>query len=138
MRRGLSILGLCVCSVVMLQGQQSDGFHLKAAPETTKSVQTVRSSSSASGGTRTLSDGTLTEVEDYVSSTITQVVDEVLDMIGNVDWSDFLEKLLPQKFKDILAEAGLWPVEGTPIDIDMKEMTDMGKEVMDNIYSLRD
>ena len=122
----------------MLQGQQSDGFHLKAALETTKSVQTVRSSSSASGGTRTLSDGTLTEVEDYVSSTITQVVDEVLDMIGSVDWSDFLEKLLPQKFKDILAEAGLWPIEGTPIDIDMKEMTDMGKEVMDNISSLRD
>lgn len=137
MRKNLFVIMLCVCSFHWMDAQEQDQFHLKTV-EPTQTVQLVSTNSHAGLSKRTLSDGKLAEIENLVSSTVSNVVDEVLDLVGGVDFSAFLEKLLPQKFKEILAEAGFWPIEGTALDVDMKEVSDLGKEVMDNISSLKD
>ena len=113
--------------------QQSDGFHLKVA-EPAQTVVTSPTSSVSQG----LTDEKIDQIEEVVSSKISEVVDEVLDLIAGIDWSDWLDRILPEKFKEILASAGLWPIEGSPIDIDMNEVSDMGKEVMENISTLGD
>lgn len=137
MRKNLFVIMLCVCSFHWMGAQEQDQFHLKTV-EPTQIVQSVSTNSHTGLSKRTLSDGKPAEIENLVSTTVSGVVDNVLDLVGGVDFTAFLEKLLPQKFKEILAEAGFWPIEGMALDVDMKEVSDLGKEVMDNISSLKD
>ena len=137
MRKNLFVIMLCVCSFHWMGAQEQDQFHLKTV-EPTQTEQSLSTNSHTGLSNRTLSDGKLAEIENLLSTTVSGVVDDVLDLVGGVNFTAFLEKLLPQKFKEILAEAGFWPIEGTALDVDMKEVSDLGKEVMDNISSLKD
>ena len=121
--RKMLILFSLVCVI-------TDDFHLRVATPTEAITPVVASSSSG------VSDVKLDQIEELVSSTSTRLVNQVLDLIASIDWSDWLDRILPDKFKEILADAGLWPIEGTALDLDIKEMTDMGKEVMDKISTL--
>ena len=130
MRKMLILFSLVCVITSSLLAKETDDFHLRVATPTEAITPVVSSSSSG------VSDGKLDQVEELVSSTSTRLVNQVLDLIASIDWSDWLDRILPDKFKEILADAGLWPIEGTALDLDMKEMTDMGKEVMDKISTL--
>ena len=130
MRKMLILFSLVCVITGSLSAQETDGFHLRATTPTEAITPVVSSSSSG------VSDVKLDQVEELVSSTSTRLVNQVLDLIASINWSDWLDRILPDKFKEILADAGLWPIEGTALDLDMKEMTDMGKEVMDKISTL--
>ena len=130
MRKMLILFSLVCVITGLLPAKETDDFHLRVATPTEAITPVVSSSSSG------VSDVKLDQVEELVSSTSTRLVNQVLDLIASIDWSDWLDRILPDKFKEILADAGLWPIEGTALDLDMKEMTDMGKEVMDKISTL--
>ena len=112
MRKMLILFSLVCVITGSLPAKETDDFHLRVATPTEAITPVV------------------------ASSTSTRLVNQVLDLIASIDWSDWLDRILPDKFKEILADAGLWPIEGTALDLDMKEMTDMGKEVMDKISTL--
>ena len=130
MRKMLILFSLVCVITGLLPAKETDDFHLRVATPTEAITPVVASSSSG------VSDVKLDQVEELVSSTSTRLVNQVLDLIASIDWSDWLDRILPDKFKEILADAGLWPIEVTALDLDMKEMTDMGKEVMDKISTL--
>ena len=130
MRKMLILFSLVCVITGSLPAKETDDFHLRVATPTEAITPVVSSSSSG------VSDGKFDQVEELVSSTSTRLVNQVLDLIASIDWSDWLDRILPDKFKEILADAGLWPIEGTALDLDVKEMTDMGKEVMDKISTL--
>lgn len=88
MRKNLFVIMLCVCSFHWMGAQEQDQFHLKTV-EPTQTEQSLSTNSHTGLSNRTLSDGKLAEIENLLSTTVSGVVDDVLDLVGGVDFSVF-------------------------------------------------